>query len=124
MCWMGYISDRRVADSDKKVWKVIIKYPDGHYETPFCYQQIKPNQIVTAKIVGTPLNTCRFKLAIDIGIHCCTDEFNATAVYNSLSYIDKRFAPVIVKCIIPKGTVYYENYGDIVCEKLIYPDKF
>ena len=75
------------------------------------------------------------KDAIDEGLHCYSEECMVKEFCNSIAvdnpygeflecytrgfYCSRAF-PVVVKCTIPKGSVYYENgNGEIVTEKYI-----
>lgn len=138
MCWIGNKCDKRIADKDITVYKVLqkskAKIPGEFlYRAPFRteFRYViggKYSKAIKEKIIDNNLIT------IESGLHCfeqyayviCNDY---KTIYVSMSFDDDRwsfeatksgYTPVIVKCIIPKGTIYYKNiHKEIVTEKLI-----
>lgn len=134
MCWIGRMKDRKRALEDITVYKILeetnnlgddytglfspvrgMKYEIGKTYTP--NMEIIP-------FYNSGYHTC----SISIGLHCYSED-NKIIVSNDgdITVIGgSRYAghgdtiiPIIVRCIIPKGTTYYINSrGEIVTEKL------
>ena len=138
MCWIGNLSDKRIAKRDFFAYKVLVKHKkySRDYFSPFMGEryQLGEHCVMPIPISPNPVHTngnCR----IEEGLHCYSQE-NKVKIYNNCygmqilapyadlnvkiysSYFDT--IPVIVKCIIPEGTTYYTNKnGEIVTEKMI-----
>lgn len=138
MCWIGNLSDKRIAKCDFFAYKVLMKHKKSktNYFSPFMGEQYwlgKPYLPLPIPISPKPVHTngnCR----IEEGLHCYSQENIVTIYKNNCGLqiltphglnvqIYSSYAgmtPVIVKCIIPEGTTYYNNInGEIVTEEMI-----
>jgi len=120
---VGYESKAKVAEEDIKCYKVIIKkYGNTGWMTPFMCIPIKEGEVCKSEIVVD-----RFEIAV--ALHSFT---NLTAAKRELKWFKDRRQnndPIVIKCIIPKGSVYYmgkyEYKNDCYAsDTLVYPDKF
>ena len=145
MCWFGERKHKRVAKEDIRCKKVFYRQP-GHirnrYVSPVMKTMYVQGQTYESNIVLT-CGTGYWK--IDEGIHCysmdkvkiersiaqCGERLVAKIPFATDNYGNKHhlctyygndigMQAVVLECIIPKGSVYYENLGgEIVTEKLI-----
>lgn len=134
MCWVGYMKDRRCALEDVTVYKILEKrYSHGdHFDglfSPVLGMKYEIGKTYTPDFEIIPFyNSGYDTCSISIGLHCYSED-NKIIVSNDgdITVIGgTRYAshgntivPIIVRCIIPKGTIYYINSrGEIVTEKL------
>lgn len=143
MCWVGKLTDRKVAIENVTVYKILAMDNYGNYFSPFIgsYYSIGEKYVlnsITPKqdYVGVNVSvTCKIyegmhsfngncmveydtiKRALvfkEDGIMLCSIE-----IFNNNPILLHTFV-VIAKCTIPKGSVYYENKdGEIVSDGLI-----
>ena len=126
MCWTGK-NNPQIATEDMKVFK-IFEYKNGEILSPIMTMQWKRGKL--APHVEIPYSSSLYRI-IDEGYHSCRDlkivPNYCKKVYVGGSFIffhrtpamykQKRF--IMLTCIIPKGTKYYENeYGEIVSETI------
>ena len=145
MCWFGERNDKRVAKEDIRCKKVFYRQPGyfkvKRYVSPVFKAPYKQGDTATSKI---GIHQGIGYWMIDEGIHCygmdkvkiersiaqCGERLVAKILrvdcygmkdYQSVFYgNDIGMQVVVLECIIPKGSVYYENnQGEIVTEKLI-----
>lgn len=149
MCWVGKTEDIHIAKEDIEVKKVLMKYHDVpcSFVSPYRNAPYKFDVIYEATI--TPRHPHRpddGTIIIDTGLHCYSVKCNSStykSAYGGVTivniYLLRTFEytreshnyvadvsrnPVLMKCIIPAGTTYYENKkGEIVSEKLIIKNK-
>ena len=132
MCWIGK-NNPQIATEDMKVFK-IFEYKNGKILSPIILMEWKRGELVPR--VKIPDSSVLRLRNIDKGYHSCRDlkiihnYFNVrmspyvrgafvSPIYNVL-IMCKREKFIMLTCIIPKGTKYYENeYGEIVSEQLI-----
>ncbi len=145
MCWQGDIElGHRTAKKDLVVYKILYKPIDGEcfYLSPFMNMEYEFGKTYTVpKLVIKPWKNGSKKMdAVYDGLHCyhkgclVSKRLNAISVgtmkslltetkffvevqgyLNEVAITGDLFNPVIVKCIIPKGTEYYINdIGEIV----------
>ena len=134
MCWVGYMKDRRCALEDVTVYKILEKrYSHGdHFDglfSPVRRVKYKIGETYEPNFAVRPQYDYKNdSCSIGIGLHCYSED-NQIVVsnYGDITVIGGtrygRFGdaiiPIIVRCIIPKGTIYYINSrGEIVTEKL------
>jgi len=115
MCWIGKITDFRIAFKDIQVIKFMTKnkVADNQFISEFygkVYTLGKEERMSPFDLGYGRLPICKKLLVIDEGFH---------------SYIPhperyKSSANCIVNCIIPKGTIYFKNKitGHIVSNKI------
>ena len=147
MCWVGNLTDIKVADNDITVYKILMKKKQGincdasaRYLSPFMFAPYSFYVVEHKKLIKpVPSYANSTTYTISEGLHCYSEnvfvksygEENGLSVYSKAenvkghrpveSYISSanRF-PVVIKCIIPEGSTYYENmYGEIVTQRLI-----
>ena len=127
MCWYGP-NVRHVAEEDMKVQKVF------HYHkiykaiiSPMYLMEWKRGILpIRIDIPEKPFLSMRY---IEEGYHCCREiKIRGGFASDYISVNKNGFSSVIgtgnktimLNCIIPKGTVYYEDrHGFIVCEQLM-----
>ena len=131
MCWIGR-NNLQIATEDIKVFK-IFKYKHGDILSPVMPMQWKRGEL--APHVEIPDSSVHYTRFIDEGYHSCRDLKIRPGYYNMESYphiigafiSTLRNIPIMCQyenyimltCIIPKGTKYYENeYGEIVSETI------
>ena len=150
MCWIGKISDKRIAKKDMIVHKVLMKFDDGEsvtYSSPYQHSKYKLGKQYETKICPHTFGSKPEEglIWISFGLHCySTDCWHTRAnggykeekpymiVINFKKegefityrkYCDGY--PTLMKAVIPAGTTYYENKkGEIVAEKLIIKEEF
>jgi hypothetical protein len=141
MCWTGFLTDKKVAEKNITCYKIISQYQGKYY----AYYRVTPyefNKLYEEPITPLKRNALTYSHSVFEGLHCYSENvkikyyygcfivntanitqytpnfphFESNVRFNVLTF----YMPIVVKCIIPKGTVYYENkHGDIVSEKLI-----
>lgn len=94
---------KKTATEDMIVYKVISLYCDGSYVTPYQYASVKLGETYTSELRKEKNDSI-----VEIGIHSFKNLVDAR---NEKNYWDDP--QEIVKCIIPKGSKYYE--GDFSC---------
>ena len=133
MCWIGRLKDRRIAEKDVTVYKILSKDMDGNYTAPYRHTRyaIGKKYMVEVKPYhsGFSYDNCH----IHEGLHSfsgnCLVQYGSTVdayIYNervqflySINVCLTSLA-VIAKCTIPQGSEYYQNeHGEIVSEELI-----
>jgi hypothetical protein len=153
MCWTGDIKHKRIATEDICCKKIISTSDDKMLRAWFRRNHVYHiGETYTARISPLPSTVGETRLIIRNGLHCYDNKVGITSVdmnnceppylvvkrlfhglrefyhpfFERMGPVEVR--PVIVECIIPKGTVFYENeWGDIVAEtlkiiKIIKPD--
>lgn len=147
MCWIGNQSNKKIATHNMTVYKVldIYKLDENVLMSPRQQFQYNLGKIYHAKIKPQSINKPNLHLIkISCGLHCyskkCT--FPRFGHHRNVRYNDihtnllvhqsdleagalhvfrkkEFYFPAVFKCIIPKGTTYYENKaGEIVTETL------
>ena len=153
MCWTGHSKHKKIATEDICCKKIISTSEDKMLRAWFRRNHVYHiGETYTAKINPLPSTVGETRLIIRNGLHCYDNKVGITSVdmnngeapylvvsrlFHGLRdfyhpFLERMGAvevrPVIVECIIPKGTVFYENqWGDIVSEtlkiiKIIKPD--
>ena len=142
MCWNGYRIQRRVAEKDIEVYKIVIRankrscvsiIKNFNYTANILYKISTLECDETARRYGT--------LKIEKAYHSYTGvQFVCNSAFHIVNGIYKckriirgnrrMFVPFendsyIATFIIPKGTVYTINsYGEIVSNKIMYTGKY
>ena len=136
MCWVGYSSDKKIANKDIPCRKVIgYDIFSGVYKAWYM-RNLKNSfytigETYTAELFINKTSCIPYKekfnwtVNISTGLHCYSE--NRKPVYGdkkslivgNILFSGDNFVPILVDCIIPKGATYYENYfGEIVTNKL------
>ena len=92
-----------------------------NYVTPFKFKLININRPqITSDYLGINFIKSIFSNNVEEGfIHAYTEYNKALELFEHKK--KEIFKPCIFKCVIPKGTYYYEgSCGEIACRKLIY----
>lgn len=139
MCWIGDNKHKHIATEDIKCKKVLYKPDTNLYLSPIYNVEYKVGETYTSNPIKTKLYGSRPHLIILEGIHCYSAKTKALMTNDtfgkkilmiySLRFLNGKYKyspllswgpySVIMECIIPKGTVYYENEnGEIVAQKL------
>jgi len=153
MCWKGDIKHKRIATEDICCKKIISTSEDKMLRAWFRRNHVYHiGETYTARISPVPSTVGETRIIIHNGLHCYDNKVGITSVnmingeppylvvrrlFHGLREYYQPFLegmgavevrPIIVECIIPKGTVFYENeWGEIVAEtlkiiKIIKPD--
>lgn len=136
MCWISKEINRKVAEEDTFVFKMLIDTSHRQPNTllsPICryFYSIGENYSTLNRIT---VQWSRYEQAyfINEGFHsystdcCVTGQLDGSSIVkNQVGDIIGRYPYmegydfVIVSCIIPKGTTYYENEkGEVVSERI------
>lgn len=117
----------KISNRDIVVYKVLLiasfSYNIFHrdYVTPFKYKLVDINkpQIANDYLYTNFIESIFSKIIEEGFIHAYTEYNIALNLFNNMKQNNQR--PCLFKCIIPKGTYYYEGFcGEIACRKLIY----
>lgn len=135
MCW--YSKEKKaaqIAREDILVYKIMLQNPDtGRLKSLYYGMKYEVGKVYWTDVSPISIDSPLYlEMKIDKGFHSYSmDKTMATkdkyqiVIYNmenngivdSISFSDKL---VIVKCIIPKGSKYYENdFGEIVSDRII-----
>ena len=97
MC-TDHLSAKQIATEDivcyKHIMKVGRKYVTSYQETPITFRKMMTSDVIVENPEG--------KSWINVGLHSYIRQEEAEYQANSLS-------EVLVKCVIPKGSEYYEG---------------
>lgn len=135
MCWYGREDNMKIADKDTTVYKILRKTERNgkmHYQGPLFCKSYDMKYKYHTNLGLVPKNTPF--LEINTGFHCYSKNVIVTAdkAHKLLTayskdkkmllrlYYDPSVSAALIKCTIPKGTTYYENYsGEIVTDTII-----
>ena len=149
MCWTGNLSDKKIAEDDISVYKILSRNIDLELVAP--YQRIKYNLHKLYSVSEFGMRGVCFthnEIEIREGFHSFNSKckvWGASTVtamvsaknmdleirgkLSDLLFPTKCIIPIrgelsdllfAAKCIIPKGSEYYENdFGEIVSNKII-----
>ena len=113
MCWIGNLSDRRIADRDKVVYKVFIKSREGELKSVFREMPYKRNTLYETKFeIAAGFVEDRKVIFIGAGFH-------SFETFTEACKFKCGIPLVIIKCIIPKGSIYYINSEMVVVSNKI-----
>lgn len=119
MCWFGK-NIRHIAKEDIKVQK-IFKCVSNKITSPIFESEWERGMI--SPKVDIPVTSFPTNRFIHEGYHCCrqiTIEFDCYCYPSGDILMKKKDSTIMLNCIIPKGTAYYEDdLGEIVCEQLM-----
>lgn len=119
MCWIGNLSDRRIANRDKVVYKVFIKSREGELKSAFREMPYKRNTLYETKFeIAAGFMEDRKVTFIGAGFHSFETFTGACKLISTRSY-HKCGIPLVTKCIIPKGSIYYINSEMVVVSNKI-----
>ena len=120
MCWIGNLSDRRIANRDKVVYKVFIKSREGELKSAFREMPYKRNTLYETKFeIAAGFVEDRKVIFIGAGFHSFETFTGACKLISTRSYHKCGIPLVIIKCIIPKGSIYYINSEMVVVSNKI-----
>lgn len=109
MCWIGRVNDKRIAKKDKIVYKVFITTQDKNIKSIFRMEPYKRNTLYETKFeIATGFVDDR-KIFIGAGFHSFETFTGACKLISTRPYYKCGIPLVIIKCIIPKGSIYYIN---------------
>ena len=141
MCWIGTKTDKKIADRDIPVSKIVYKKDNEFYSV---YHHFKYELHKTYKTTLTGCDCWAYVdlLTISTGFHCWRANINTPTITNNYYIIDSnwtdhykyiginsiiaRILPehydlAIIEGIIPKGSMYYiNNIDDIVSESVMF----
>lgn len=152
MCWIGSRKDKYIAEEDVIVYKAVYKESnEGRFFSPLMGFEYIPNKVYSSgKLNPETISPIVLdKVEIHEGLHSFTTnvlkyarELSKNTLYIGGFHFVIRTSPlyfnggkaqinciegdiklVILKCIIPKGTVFYKNLHEVVSEKLIVTDE-
>ena len=143
MCWIGDNKNEHIAIDDIKCKKILLKETIDNsfcYYSPIFNQIYKIGETYTSNPIIPKLYGNGPRVVIHEGIHCydikktkaviTKDVFGKrNLVIYSIRWLTRKYKyrpligwgeyAVAVECIIPKGTIYYENQnGEIVTQNL------
>lgn len=131
MCWTSTDKPiKQIANEDVICYKILIPSREGRVVSPYFnyeYNYHKINDEITLNIYTTPTfeNVFCVDLMYKIDLYKCDQGYHS---YSSLDFAKKvchdsrlyEKGACIFKCIIPKGSVFYENKrGEIVSSNII-----
>ena len=107
----------KYSTQDIECFKIYVKTADGFYKSPYRRDFMPAFNILIEEDNFQPI--CKDE--VYLGYHSFTHFHNASLVYSLWS--KDGWEPIIVKCIIPAYTLYYEgtfaNKNDSYCSKCI-----
>ena len=120
MCWIGRVNDKRIAKKDKIVYKVFITTQDKNIKSIFRMEPYKRNTLYETKLeIATDFVEDRKVIFIGAGFHSFETFTGACKLISTWSYHKCGIPLVIIKCIIPKGSIYYINSEMVVVSNKI-----
>ena len=112
----GYI-EAKYSDQDIECFKIYIKTADGFYKSPYKRDFMPAFNIIIEEDNFIP--TCKDR--VYFGYHSFARLSDALSLYKM--WVQTLWEPIIVKCIIPAYTLYFEgtfsNKKDSYCSKSI-----
>ena len=134
MCWTGKLSDKKIAEDDISVYKILSKNIDWELVAPYQRTKYNLHKLYSVSEFGMR-GVCFTHNEIEIreGFHSFNSNCKVwgastvTAIVSAKGVgmdleISGRISDLLLpaKCIIPKGSEYYENdFGEIVSNKII-----
>ena len=124
-----------VADKDIVCYKLLLKYPDGTYHSPYQRLPYELNKLMCDSVNVWKYRSHKTWNVGAGGLHTFANFDDAKKVlYRTFYNLGlPGFNPVIVKCFIPKGTKYYygsfsflfcpEKYESYASKKLMVTDE-
>lgn len=137
MCWLGNINDKKFANEDVTVYKILAKKVNGKYIAPIMGKEYKIGERYKTSL--RPKESPRTQVSeINEGFHSfnkeCIAFFNdyrqvvvcrVDGTYLTTIRCSECTNAVVAKCTIPRGSTYYENrWGNIVSDSLIVNDVY
>ena len=112
----GYI-EAKYSDQDIECFKIYIKTADGFYKSPYRRDFMPAFNIIIEEDNFSPI--CKDE--VSFGYHSFAHLSDALLLYRM--WVQTLWEPIIVKCIIPAYTLYFEgtfsNKRDSYCSKSI-----
>ena len=117
MCLCTFQTSPKIAEEDITCYKVLTK----DLKSPCYGQQYELGKLIKSKLVFTPRPICDSlgnissnSHTVNEGLHTYNDKDDAISTIrvlwvpqNNWTDVDEIYAPIVVKCIIPKGSEYY-----------------
>ena len=112
----GYI-EAKYSDQDIECFKIYIKTADGFYKSPYKRDFMPAFNIIIEEDNFSPV--CKNR--VYFGYHSFAHLFDALSLYRM--WVQTLWEPIIVKCVIPAYTLYFEgtfsSKKDSYCSKSI-----
>ena len=113
----GHI-EAKYSDQDIECFKIYIKTADGFYKSPYKRDFMPAFNIIIEEDNFSP--TCKDE--VYLGYHSFARLSDALSLYRKM-WVQTLWEPIIVKCIIPAYTLYFEgtfsSKKDSYCSKSI-----
>ena len=108
MCWTNTELDKKVAEHDITVYKIVLPCSRGakslFYKFWYLFN-ITYRETLDITLVGSE--------------YCIADGFHSYKTKSRVLFANQFYFKKIVKCILPKGTIYYiNNNNEIVSNQI------
>ena len=108
MCWISTELDKKVAEHDITVYKIVLPNIRGVKSLFYKFWYL-----FNMTYRGT------FNIKLDGSEYCITEGFHSYKTKSQVLFANKFYFKKIVKCILPKGTIYYiNNNNEIVSNQI------
>lgn len=108
MCWISTELDKKVAEHDITVYKIVLPNIRGikslFYKFWYLFNMTYRGTFAI-KLVGSE--------------YCITEGFHSYKTKSQVLFANQFYFKKIVKCILPKGTIYYINNNDEIVSNQI-----
>lgn len=108
MCWKSTELDKNVAEHDITVYKIVLPNTRGIKSLFYKFWYL---------FNVTYRGTLNIKL-VD-SEYCITEGFHSYKTKSQVLFVNQFYFKKIVKCILPKGTIYYINNNDEIVSNQI-----
>ena len=108
MCWISTELDKKVAEHDITVYKIVLPNIRGIKSLFYKFWYL---------FNVTYRRTLNIKL--DGSKYCITEGFHSNKTKSQVLFTNQFYFKKIVKCILPKGTIYYINNNDEIVSNQI-----
>lgn len=108
MCWKSTKLDKKVAEHDITVYKIVLPNTRGIKSLFYKFWYL---------FNVTYRGTLNIKL-VD-SEYCITEGFHSYKTKSQVLFVNQFYFKKIVKCILPKGTIYYINNNDAIVSNQI-----
>lgn len=108
MCWISIKLDKKVAEHDITVYKIVLPCTRGtkslFYKFWYLFN-VTYRGTLDIKLVGSE--------------YCITEGFHSYNTKSQVLFANQFYFKKIVKCILPKGAIYYVNdRGEVVSNQI------
>ena len=108
MCWISEKLDKKVAEHDITVYKIVLPCTRGtkslFYKFWYLFN-VTYRGTLAIKLVGSE--------------YCITEGFHSYKTKSQVLFANQFYFKKIVKCVLPKGAIYYVNNLDEVVSNQI-----